>query len=66
LSNSTDVTFPTATGNWNSSANITHFAIFDAPSGGNMIVHADLNTAKAVLNGDTARFTSGSIVTTLD
>ena len=66
LNNSAEISFPTATGDWAGGANLTAFAIFDASTGGNMIAYADLTTARAVLNGDTAKFAVGALVCTLD
>lgn len=60
--NSTDITFPTATANWSSGSNMTYMGVFDAnakTSGDNLLVWADLTTAKPVNNGDTAKFATG-------
>ncbi len=54
-------TFPTATGNWSSSANLTGAGFLDASSSGNLLYFGDLTTAKPVLNGDTASFASGAV-----
>lgn len=48
-SNPNVITFNTPSGNWGS---ITHFAIFDAPTGGNMLIEKALTTPKTVNNGD--------------
>lgn len=63
ISNSADVDFPTATANWGT---IVAAAIFDAASGGNMLLWGDLTTSKAVNSGTQARFLTGDIVITLD
>lgn len=49
--NPSAITFPAPSANWGS---ITHFAIFDAASGGNMLSHGALTTPKTVNNGDAA------------
>lgn len=49
--NAVAITFPTPTANWGS---ITHFAIFDAASAGNMLFWGALTTPKTVNNGDPA------------
>lgn len=54
-------TFPTAGGNWSSSANQTGAGFLDASSSGNLLYWGDLTTAKPVLNGDTASFASGAV-----
>lgn len=44
------ITFNTASGPW---GNITHYAIFDAITSGNMLAHGSLSSAKDVVNGNT-------------
>ena len=46
------ITFPAPTTNWGGL--ITHMAIFDATSGGNMLIHSVLAASKNVSNGDPA------------
>lgn len=62
VSDNAVVTFPAATGSWGT---ITHFAIFDASSGGNMLFHSALAASKAVGDGDTAEFAAGDMTVTL-
>lgn len=65
-SNANDITFPQATGSWGT---ITHFALFDAASAGNMLAHSILTTQKVIDNGDTAKFAGGApgeLVNTMD
>ena len=62
LSNSEAITFPQATADWVSGANLTHFGIFSASSGGSVQIWGALTTAKPVLNGDTASFAASAIV----
>lgn len=61
-SNSADVTFPTATANWGT---VSHFGIRDAVTVGNLLFHSPVDTAKAVNNGDTAKFVAGNLVCSL-
>lgn len=61
--NGTAVTFPTASGSWGT---ITHFAIFDASSSGNMIGYGTLTASKVIGNGDTASFAISALTITLD
>lgn len=63
LSNASDVTFPQATGSWGT---ITHFALFDAASAGNMLAHGALSQSKTVTSGDTAKFAAGDLDVSLD
>ena len=62
-SNNGAVTFATATANWGT---VTHFAIFDALSAGNMYAYGALDTSKAVNNGDTAEFADAALKITLN
>lgn len=61
-STSTAKTFPTATADWSSAANLTHFGLYDASTAGNLLCWGALGTPKPVLNGDTASFASGALV----
>lgn len=62
-SNSANVEFPAATGNWGT---VTHAAIFDASTGGNMLAYATLTSSKVVETGDILRFSTGQLQVTLD
>lgn len=54
------VTFPAATpAGWGT---VTHFAIFDADVGGNMLIHGALTAQKAVGAGDVFTFPDDSVV----
>lgn len=50
-SNNNAITFPAPTANWGV---VTHFAIYDASSAGNMLLWGSLTTSKTVNNGDAA------------
>lgn len=50
-SNNGSITFPAPTANWGV---VTHFAIYDASTAGNMLIYAALSTSKTVNNGDAA------------
>jgi hypothetical protein len=60
-SNSAIVTFPVATGSWGT---ITHFGIWSAVTAGTFRGAGAVTTAKAVNNGDTARFAAGALTIT--
>jgi hypothetical protein len=62
-SNSSAIDFDAATGSWGT---ITHAAIFDAASSGNMIAYGSLTTSKAVTTGDILRLASGEFDVNLD
>jgi hypothetical protein len=61
-SNTATKTFPTATGDWSSGVNMTHFGLYDASTAGNLKWWGALTTAKPVLNGDTASFAAGALI----
>lgn len=50
-SNNGNITFPEPTANWGT---ITGFGIFDASTGGNLLIYGSLSTSKSVNNGDAA------------
>lgn len=43
---------------------ITHFALYDASTGGNMLYYGALTEDKLIEDGDTLRFSTGSITIT--
>jgi hypothetical protein len=49
--NAAAVTFPAPSGSWGL---VTHFGIFDAPSGGNLLIHGALTVPKTVNASDPA------------
>lgn len=61
--NANAVTFPAANGgDWGT---ITHFAIWDAATVGNLLYYAALDASKAVNDGNTAKFLAGALDVTL-
>lgn len=62
ISNNNAVSFPTPTGSgWGT---VTHFAIFDAASGGNMLMHEPLTAQKTINSGDSVSFNNGTLTVT--
>lgn len=57
------IEFGAAAGDW---ATMTHFALFDAATAGNLLAHGTLTQAKTVNAGDQARFPPGELEVTLD
>ena len=51
ISNAAAVTFPSPSANWGV---VTHWGIYDASSGGNLLVCAALTVSKTINNGDAA------------
>lgn len=62
-SNSANIEFTEATASWGT---ITHVAIFDAVSGGNMLAYASLTASKTIDSGDILRIPAGDLDVTLD
>lgn len=62
--NVSTVTFPAPTANWGV---VTSFGIFDASSGGNLLIYANLTTSKTINNGDAApSFAAGALTFQVD
>jgi hypothetical protein len=63
LDNADNITFNQTTGNWGT---ITHFALFDAATAGNMLAHGALSQSKSISESNTARFEAGDLNISLD
>ena len=63
ISNASIVTSATATGDWGT---ITHVALCDALTAGNVIAWGAVGTAQEVLSGGSASFAIGTIILTQD
>ena len=61
--NNAAVEWPVATANWGT---ITHVAIFDALTSGNMIAYAALSNSKTINTGDVIRIPASDLDVTLD
>ena len=62
--NVADVTFPAPSANWGT---ITHFGLFDAVTGGNLLMQKQLAVPKVVNSGDQApKFPAAGLTVTLD
>lgn len=62
-SNSSAITFNSATGSWGT---LTHVCIFDALTGGNLIASGALTSSQAISTDQTARFDTGDLTISLD
>jgi len=60
--NDADVTFPTATASWGT---VGWIGINDAATGGNLLYHTALDTAKAIDSGDIFKIATGNLSVTL-
>lgn len=56
------VTFTATGGDWLSA---THFAVWDASVAGNMLFYGALDTARLATDGDSLKFTAGTLTVTL-
>lgn len=63
VANANDIIFPQATGSWGT---ITHFALFDAATGGNMLAHGSLSEPMEINSPNMAKIVAGSIYVALD
>lgn len=63
-SNNNVITFPAPTANWGV---VTHFALYDAASAGNLIFYGALTTSKTINSGDAApSFAAGALTFQID
>jgi len=63
ITTSGNITFdPASGGNWGT---ITHIAILDAASSGNVLFYGALTTSKTIEDGDTFQITAGNLTVTL-
>ena len=60
--NASDITFPTATGDWGA---VTYVALMDADSAGNVLMYSALDTPKTVASGDTFKISAGDLYVTI-
>ena len=58
ISNVAAITFPAATANWGT---ITHVAIFDAATSGNMLMYSALDSSVIINSSDTFEFAAGAL-----
>jgi hypothetical protein len=63
-SNNAAITFPTPSANWGV---VTHAAVYDASTAGNLLFYASLTASKTINNGDPApSFAAGSLTFQID
>ncbi len=63
VANAAAITFPTASGSWGT---ISHFALFDAATSGNMLAHSALTASQAITTNQIPRFAIGALDITQD
>lgn len=64
-SNALAITFPTATADWLSGANLTYGLFYDAATSGNLLGFGVLSVARPVLNGNIATIPVGGLTRTI-
>lgn len=62
-SNNPAINFATPTGNWGT---VTHFGIYDAATGGNLLFYGALTVAKTINTGDTVSFPASALTVQID
>jgi hypothetical protein len=65
VTNAAAITFPTATADWLSAANLTYGLLWDASTAGNLVAFGLLSVAKNCQNGDTVSIAIGSLTISL-
>lgn len=66
VDNANVIDFGTATATWAGGANMTHFVVFDAPTGGNPLRFGALTTPMPVFDTNPVSFPAGSLAFTQD
>jgi len=61
--NTAGVEFPAATASWGT---VSHIAVYDASTSGNMLFHTALDTAKVITDGDVFRVPTSELTFSLD
>ena len=63
IASNSAVEFNSATGSWGT---ISHWGIWDASSGGNLLFHGAFTASKAIATGDILKVASGSLTISAD
>lgn len=56
--NDAAIEFSAATGSWGT---VSHFGLFDASTGGNLLIHGAFTTAKTIATGDILKISAGDL-----
>lgn len=56
--NTSNVDFPAATASWGT---VSHYGLFDASTGGNLLIHGAFTASKAIGTGDVLRIAAGEL-----
>lgn len=60
-SNTSNIDFAAATGNWGGGSAISHWALYDASTSGNMLIHGSFTTSKVIETNDVLRISAGDL-----
>lgn len=63
IENAAAVSFPTPIASWGT---VTHFAVYDAATAGNLLFYAALSIAKTINTGDVVSFAAGALSLQID
>lgn len=63
IENAAAITFPTPTAGWGIA---THWGVYDAASGGNLLFYAPLTISKTINQGDAVSFAAGALSLQID
>jgi hypothetical protein len=66
ITNTLDIIFPLATANWLGGNNLLYFGLFDAVSGGNLLLAGALITPLNILLGNQLKFAVGQLIINCD
>lgn len=62
IKNSVGVSFPDSTADWGS---VTHFVIYDAPTGGNLLIYNTLDKPRIIQEDSSVAFKAGGLTLSL-
>lgn len=63
IENAATITFPTPSASWGT---VTHWGVYDAATGGNLLFQAPLTVAKTINIGDAVSFAAGALSLQID
>jgi hypothetical protein len=61
--NNADITFATPSAGWGT---VVAYGLYDAPTGGNLLIYGGLTTTKVINTGDTVKFSLGTLSFQID
>lgn len=61
--NASTISFPTPSASWGT---VTHFGLYDAATGGNLLLYGALTSSKVINEGDSVSFAAGALSFQID